>query len=92
MMGELPPAGEAGAWHAVQTVRLLVAERVWVVAFALTRQPAGWYVRLLRYPEPNPAARYVTVAGPFADAAGAGAGAAALVHRMMVALDQQEEN
>ena len=92
MMGELPPDGEAGAWQAVRTVRLCVAERVWVVAFALARQPTGWYVRLLRYPEPNPAACHLTVAGPYADAAGAGAGAAALVHRMMVALDQQEGN
>jgi hypothetical protein len=92
MIEESPPTAEAGAWQAVTTLRLYAADRVWVVAFALQRRAAGWYVRLVRYPEPNPVARHLTMAGPFPDAARAGARAADLVHRMMVALDQPAGN
>ena len=92
MIEELPPTAEAGAWQAITTLRLGAADRVWVVTFAVQRRPAGWYVRLVRSPETNSAARHLTVAGPYPDAARAGAGAADLVHRMMIALDQPAGN
>jgi hypothetical protein len=63
-----------------------------VVAFAWQRRSAGWYVRLVRYPEPNPAARHLTGAGPYADVAAADAGAADRVYHLMAALDPHARN
>ena len=92
MIEESPSSAEAGAWQAITTLRLGAAQRVWVVTFALQRRAPGWYIRLVRYPEPNPAARHLTEAGPYPHAARAGAAAADLLHHMMAALDQPAGN
>ena len=74
-----PPDNESSVWEPLETVQVAVGSVRWRVELALAAQPDGWYVRLTRTVESDPARRGVLVDGPYPDRASAAVSALGLI-------------